>query len=82
MSRPEHLGKKRDYSFLGFYRKYSEADLYELMRLKYQLRTQKHIKKVENEIFFCSFEGQTAFEIFFSDVQVLSILAEKLGRGL
>ena len=35
MSRPEHLGKKRDYSFLGFYRKYSEADLYELMRLKY-----------------------------------------------
>ena len=53
MCRPEHLGKKRDYSFLGFYRKYSEADLYELMRLKNQLRNQKYIKKVENEIFFC-----------------------------
>ena len=44
MSRPEHLGKKRNYSFLGLFRKYCEADIYELIRCKYAT-----IQKVETK---------------------------------
>ena len=64
-SKPEDIGKKRDFSFLGFYRKYSEADLFEVMRLKDHLKMNKALKRFEKEVLFSSFFGQTVFHIFY-----------------
>ena len=80
-ARPEDIGKKRDYSFLGFYRKYCEADLFEVMRLKDHIKMNKALKNFEKEILFSSFFGQSVFHIFYYDVQMLNLINEYLDNG-
>ena len=57
----------RKYSFLGLYRKFSEADIFEVMRLKKMARDMKKIRQFEIEIFNATFYGKTIFDMFYQD---------------
>ena len=70
--------KPRRYSFLGLYRKYSETDLNELMRLKEMIFEQKAIRQVDDYSLFASFQGYTIFTIFFKEVKVLNRILSNL----
>ena len=62
---------RRNFSFLGFFRKFSEADLMELIRLKQFVRVQKTILQIESPALFCDFFGKSVFDIFFSEIDFL-----------
>ena len=75
---PLEINTRRSFSFLGFYRKYSEADIFEMMRLKKLIRDQMAIKQIEPEMFFCDFFGTTSFSVFYKDVAVLQYIVDWL----
>ena len=52
-------------------RKYSEADLQELIRLKDLLSDKKAIRFVDSDCLFASFMGESIFSIYFKEVKVL-----------
>ena len=56
----------RNYSFLGLYRKYSEADVYELLELA--KKREKVERKVDIVTLFASFFGNSIFTIFFTNI--------------
>ena len=62
----------RRYSFLGLYRKYSEADLHELIRLQQVSRKHNLLLLVEQNILFASFKGESVFSIFANRSKVLT----------
>ena len=61
----------RRYSFVGFYRKFCEADLQELIRLKQQTRKKRTILGIEVSALSSSFHNKSIFEIFFREINVL-----------
>ena len=63
---------------MGLYRKYSEADLYEIIRLFTLLREQKAIRNVENDCLNAAFHEESCFSIFFNQVKVLRTITEWL----
>lgn len=56
---------KRKFSFLGFFRKYSEADLMEMIRLYQIVRAKKTILKLEHRALFCDFHGMSIFDVLY-----------------
>ena len=60
----------RNYSFLGLYRKYSEADVHELVELA-KKKEKSEERKVDIQTLFASFFGNSIFTIFFTDQKVL-----------
>ena len=68
----------RRYSFLGLYRKHSEAAIQELIRLKNCLKQQKAVRHVEQTALFASFQGETIFSICFKQVKVLDQIIQQL----
>ena len=56
---------------MGMYKKYSEADLYEVMRLQNLLRDKKAIRAIEPDSLYASFNDITIFHIFFKEIKVL-----------
>ena len=61
----------RTYSFMGLYRKFSESDLFELMRLKQLIREGKAIQQIESDSLFATFQGNSIFSVFFRDVKIM-----------
>ena len=68
----------RSYSFMGLYRKYNEADLFELMHLI--KKKQSGVREVEMASLFASFYGNTIFTIFYNDLIILKRIADMLER--
>ena len=68
----------RRYSFLGLYRKYSEADYYELARLKMNIKSNRAVRKVEPQVLYAQFKRESVFSIFFRDVKVLQCMQQWL----
>ena len=62
----------RRYSFLGLYRKYSEADMHELIRLQQASRRQNAMRLVEQDSLYASFNDESVFSIFANRVKVLT----------
>ena len=62
---------KHNFSFLGFYREFCEADIFEMMRLKKLLSDNNAIKDVDDQLFCSEFMGNTAFDAFFNDIPVM-----------
>ena len=52
-----------------------------MMRLKKLTADQMAVKQVEDQLFCCSFYGNTAFDAFFKDLPVLTYLASKIQTG-
>lgn len=73
-----YLNGTRDFSFLGLYRKFSEADLFELMRLQELTRKKRNIKTLDIDSLFCNFYGNNIFSIFYNDVKVLQEIVDWL----
>ena len=63
---------------MGLYRKYSEADLFEIMRLFTLIREKKAIRKIENDCLNASFHEESCFTIFYDYVKVLRTITEWL----
>ena len=59
----------RKYSFMGLYRKFNEADLFELMHLI--KKKNSGVREVEMATLFASFYGNTIFTIFYNDLKIL-----------
>ena len=68
----------RSYSFMGLYRKFNEADLFELMHLI--KKKQSGVREVEMASLFASFYGNTIFTIFYNDLIILKRIADMLER--
>ena len=61
---------ERNYSFLGLYRKFTEADIYNMINLT--KKQDKEVKRVMDlETLFASFYGNSIFSIFYTDLEVL-----------
>ena len=73
MTSPKIYGQQ--YSFLGLYRKFCEADIYELIELT-KKQKQKHVFDINT--FYASFYGNSIFSIFFNDLKVLKPIWNKL----
>ena len=73
---PREISSKRNFSFLGFYRKYSESDIFEIMRLKKQVREQTAVKLFETQMLYCDFQGNSALAVLYKDIPVLSYLVQ------
>ena len=71
----------RRFSFLGLYRKFCEADIYELMRLKDIIREKKSVRQVEILSLFSDFHGNSVFSIFYKEHKVLNRIHQQLERG-
>lgn len=56
----------RTFSFLSLYRKYSELDLHDLSRIKIELNEHNCVSHIPPQTMFCSFLGNSIFEIFFN----------------
>lgn len=78
-AKPGAKPDKRQYSYLGLFRKFCEADIHELLRLKKQINNQLNIKKFEEEILYANFHSKSVFAIFYSDVQFLQAVINWLG---
>ena len=70
-TKPLEFFSKRNYSFLGVYRKFCEADIFEVMRLKKLVREQMAIKQIEEQILFCDFNSNSSLTVFFKDFPIL-----------
>ena len=68
----------RTYSFMGLYRKFSESDLFELMRLKQLIREGKAIQQIESDSLFATFQGNSIFSVFFREVKIMRQILEWL----
>ena len=68
----------REFSFLGVYRKYCQADIFDCIRIQKLVNDQKQIRHIENETIFASFQGATIFSIFYSEPQVLEAIRDCL----
>ena len=78
--KPSKKTVKRSYSFLGFYRKYCEADIYEMLRLKKLIYHHTAIKKIEEKLFFCEFCGNTAMTVLFKEPDVLDYFSQWMDK--
>ena len=67
---------KRNYSFLGLYRKFSEADVHDLIDMS------KNYENEERDIdiipLFSTFYGNSVFSIFYTDLDILKWIVSKL----
>ena len=68
--------EKRKLSFLGFYRKFCEADIYELLRLKRLAHDQMAVNQIEEQMLFCDFLGNPSMTVCFKDVAILNYVLE------
>ena len=75
-TKPRDFHQNRTFSFLGLYRKYCEADIFEVMRLKKLVREQMAIKKIEEQVLFCDFFSNSSISVFYKDVAVLSYIVQ------
>ena len=67
---------QRSFSFHGLYRKFSEADLFEAIRIKKLTIHTKPIKEFDKTALFCSIKGSTIFSIFFKEITLLILIRE------
>ena len=63
------------YSFLGLYRKYSKADLLELIELS---KGRKENDQINISTFYASFYGNSGIEIVYNNFPCLNLIADKL----
>ena len=68
----------RTFSFLSLYRKYSELDLQDLIRIKLGVNEHKCLSMIPQQTMFCSFQGFSLFEIFFNNKKVLEQIDKML----
>ena len=61
---------------MGLYRKFSEADIFELMDLTENVEGDE--RKIEIDTLFASFYGNSVFTIFYNDLPTLKIITDRL----
>ena len=66
----------RNYSFLGLYRKFSIADVFDLMDL--DEKRERAERDIEIVTYFASFYGNSIFTIFYNDLRMLKWIADQL----
>ena len=65
-------------SFLGLYRKFSEADVHELM--EYTEGKRKNESEIDMNTLFASFYGNSLLSIIYNDLPTMQLIADKLER--
>ena len=65
-------------SFLGLYRKFSEADVHELMA--YTEGERKNESEIDMNTLFASFYGNSLLSIIYNDLPTMQLITEKLER--
>ena len=60
---------ERNYSFLGLYRKFSEADVHDLIDIA--TKKQKLEREIDISTLFTSIYGNSVFTIFFENLNIL-----------
>ena len=65
-----------DTSFLGLYRKFSEADLHEL--IKFTAGRRKNESEIDMNTLFASFYGNSLLSIIYNDLPTMQLIADKL----
>lgn len=68
----------KTFTFSGLYRKFSEQDVMELIRLRSDINSGKSIDCVDSASLSCMFRDKTIFQIFFKDVRVLQAIINQL----
>ena len=63
---------------MGLYRKFNEADLFELMHLI--KKKNSGVREVEMATLFASFYGNTIFTIFYNDLIILNRIVDMLEK--
>lgn len=72
---------KRYFSFLGLYRKFTEIDIAEILRLKNLLKMQKSIRQIDLQALFCQISGHSLLTIFFTHVKVLRRIVHQMEQA-
>ena len=65
-------------SFLGLYRKFSEADLHEL--IEFTDGDRKNESEIDMNTLFASFYGNSLLSIIYNDLPPMQLIADKLER--
>lgn len=66
------------FAYVGLYRKYSEADIHEILRLNKLNRMRKSFSDPQSSSMLCSFRGKSIFEAFFKKKDVLKAILDWL----
>ena len=65
----------RHYSFLGLYRKFSIADVFELIDFDAIIDIDRSDRQIDINTLFASFYGNSIFSIFYNDLKMLRWIA-------
>lgn len=68
----------RAFSFHGLYRKYSEADLFEAIRIKNCTMRNKILKEFDKRTLFCTFKDSTIFSAYFNEIKFYGLIVKYL----